>query len=82
MVRVALGAERCTRRSDPPHALQPLAWGCGFHSRARHGAPFAPRAKFWSRERLPYDEQSGDAWGADSDVEDDYRHAVQCRALS
>jgi hypothetical protein len=73
--RAALGADRCMWRSVPPRALPPRAWGCGFRSGARRGAPFAPRAKFWSRERLPYDEESGDAWGKDSDVEDDYRRA-------
>jgi len=78
--RAAPGADPCLWRSVPPRALArsalpPRAWACGFRSGARRGAPLAPRAKFWSRERLPYDEESGDAWGADSDVEDDYRHA-------
>ena len=48
----------------------------GLHSRPWHSRLRAPRAKFWSRDRLPYDEDPHDPWGNNSDVEDDYRSAA------
>ena len=54
----------------------PLGLQHGFRSRPWHSRLQAPRAKFWSRDRLPYDEDPHDPWGNDSDVEDDYRSAV------
>ena len=70
----AVGGEGCTWRSP---ALLPGPSGSllrhGFHSGRRSARLFAPQAKFWSRERLPFDADSPDPWGNDSDVEDDYR---------
>lgn len=59
-----------------PGPQAPLGLQHGFRSRPWNSRPQAPRAKFWSRDRLPYDEDPHDPWGNDSDVEDDYRSAA------